>query len=202
MKKQFPLSLLLTLCLLGAETVLSLTTPLVWLVSIAGQEVLATVLLRIFQACGSLILFFMLGVAFGSVKEGRTRRGVLLLLLAFLAHFLGIILSLIWQALFFGQAISEATLAAVLTSVLLSVVLPFLAALLLSYYVFLRKAPLDEPKGVRDLTASPVKASLLSAGLFCSPNGNRRSQNRQTTAKIAPSWMITSSIAANFWNNS
>lgn len=166
MKKPFPLSLLFLLCLLGAETVLSFGTPLVWLVSIKVHEAVATVLLRIFQAVGILLLFLVLGAAFGCVTEGRTRRGVLWLVLAFLAHFLGVILSLVWQALFFGQAISEVTLAAVLSSVLLSAVLPFLLLFLLSYFVFLKKAPSDEPMGYRDLTASPIRAALLSAGLY------------------------------------
>lgn len=163
--KKLPLTLLFLLCLLGAETVLSFSTPLVWLVSVAVHEVPATVLLRIFQAAGVLILFLTLGAAFGSVREGRTRRGVLWLFLAFLAHFCSVILSLVWQALFFGQAISEATLAAVLTSVLLSAVLPFLIFFLLSYLIFLKKAPHGEPKNYRDLASSPARAALLSAGL-------------------------------------
>lgn len=164
--KRLPLTLLFSLCLLGGEILLSFGTPLVWLITAKGSSVLATVLLRLFEAARLLLLFLTLGAAFGSVKEERARRGVLWLLLAFLAHFLGVILSLVWQALFFGQAIAEATLAAVLTSVLLSAALPFLALFLLSYFIFLKKAPGDEPKDFRDLKAAPIRATLLSAGLF------------------------------------
>ena len=164
--KKLPLPLLFALCLLGTETVLSFSTPLVWLVNVAVHEVPATILLRLFQAVGVLIFFFTLGAAFGSVREGRTRRGILFLILTFLARFYGTILSLVWQGLFFAQAISEATLSAVLTSVLLSYATPFLILFLLSYFTFLKKAPLDEVKNYRDLSASPVRAALLSAGLY------------------------------------
>ena len=164
--KKLPLPLLFALCLLGGEILLSFGTPLVWLITAAGSSVLGTVLLRLFEAARLLLLFLTLGAAFGTVKEGRTRRGVLWLLLALLIHFFGTVLSLVWQALFFGQAIAEATLAAVLTSVLLSSALPFLAIFLLSYLLFLKKAPHDEPKGLYDLEAAPVRASLLSAGLL------------------------------------
>ena len=162
MKKSLPFALLIFLLLLGAQTILSFGTPLAWLIGISIHEILAYAVLLLFETAGLLILLMILGAAFGAVHEGSFGRATVLLVSAVGAHFFGMILSLFWMALFFRQGITGETLALLLGGVLDSSVIPLFAVFFISYFVYLRKAPHEEPQSYRDTASSPVKSAILS----------------------------------------
>lgn len=166
MKRKTPLLLLSAGILFLAQLLLSFGTPLAWLLGIKVHEVVGFLVLRLFESAGLLLLLATLGAAFGAVREGRLGHSVLLLTVAVGAHFFGTLLALLWQAVFFRQAIAGEALALLLGNVLDSSVLPLFLSFLLSYGIFLKKAPTDEPRDFRDTAASPVKAAILASSLI------------------------------------
>ncbi len=166
MKKRFPLSLLTLIVLLGAEVVLSLGAPLAYLLSTEVSEVLGFVLLRIFESARLLLLLMMLGAAFGAVSAGGVKISLFLLAGAAVTHLAGEILILVWQALFFRIAISELNLALTLAAAFDDALLPLVVSFLFSYFIFLKKDPKGEPRGMGDTHAAPVKAAILASSLL------------------------------------
>lgn len=166
MKKRIPLLLLSAGILFLAQLLLSFGTPLAWLLSVEVHEVIAFLVLRLFEAAGLLLLLATLGAAFGAVREGKLGHSVLLLMLAVGAHFFGTVLALLWQAIFFRQTITSEALALLLGGVVDSSILPLFVSFLLGYGIFLKKAPTDEPRDFRDTAASPVKAAILASSLI------------------------------------
>ncbi len=172
MKKTVPTgsvaSLLLwfLLAVSGAELILSLGTPLAYLIATAVHEVPAFVVLRLFESAGLLLLLMTLGVAFGAVKLGHPWHGMLYLAEASLAHFFGSLMVLVWQALLFRQPVTAKEFALLLGNILDSLILPLFAAYGLALWLFLSKAPADEPRSLRDLSSSPVRAAVLASSLL------------------------------------
>ncbi len=166
MKKSLPLSLLIWLLLLGAELLLSLGTPLVWLLSLHAGEVLGYAVLVLFESAGLLLLLMMLGAAFGAFSRSGVRASLLLLTEAVGAHSVGILLSLVWQALFFRQAISERSLALILGNLFDNALLPLFISFLIVYACILKGAPEGEPKNMRDTASAPVNAAILASSLI------------------------------------
>lgn len=150
----------------GAELILSLGTSLAYLIATAVHEVPAFLVLRLFESAGLLLLLMTLGVAFGAVKLGHPWHGVLYLAEASLAHLFGSLMVLVWQALLFRQPVTAEKFALLLGNMLDSLILPLFVTYGLALWLFLSKAPADEPKSPRDLSSSPVRAAVLASSLL------------------------------------
>ena len=166
MKKAFPLSLLIFAFLCGIEAVLSLGTPLVWLLSTEVGEVLAYAVLVLLESAELLLLLTVLGAAFAALTRGGMKAAILLLAEAVGAYLFGTLLSLVWQALFFAQPISEYELSLILGSAFDNALLPLFLAFFLAYGFILKKAPSGEPRSMRDTSSAPVQAAILASSVI------------------------------------
>ncbi len=166
MIKKLPFPLLFCLFLFLGQLVLSFGTPLAYLVTEGWHEIPGFLLVRLFEVAGIFLLLTALGAAFATVAQARTRLGVLYLFMAALAHLFGTLLVLVWQACFFLQAITAASLGRMLGAVVDNSLLPLFIVFLLSYFLFLKKAPHDTPRSFFDTKASPVRGALLSLSLI------------------------------------
>ena len=165
MKKiKLPLPLQFFLAALGIELLRSFLIPLAWLLDQLGNF-FAYPIFVLSETAGLFLFFATIGVAFAAAPLSL-RRAVGLLFLEVAAYFLGGFASLCWQALFFGQGLDAETLTLLVGSAVDSSILPLFLAFFLGYGFFLSKDPKSKPKGYHDLTAAPVRATVLAAGFL------------------------------------
>lgn len=159
--RKLPLPLTFFLMLLLLQIPLALGSSLSWLLTVAVHETLGYLVLLLFESAGLLLLFLALGMSFGAVYERRYGRAFGFIALASLSTILGTVLSLILQALFFRQTVEEDVLARLLGSALDAAILPFFGALLLAYFVFLRRGA-DIPRSARATSSVTLRAIILA----------------------------------------